>query len=150
MNRSEMVMLPNKGFQFTDTFFLLFCEKNSDGTKHLRLKGRELYQRIGYTNFLSFWSYLLNILFQQTPHTYGHAGCIFISKRSFRNHQCRFVLQWHRRCRCWNSCRELFEFQEKYTAWSQPNEQWYNMLSSLTALQKFKKFEIENVKINWE
>ncbi|KAL1505680.1 hypothetical protein ABEB36_005186 [Hypothenemus hampei] len=30
-----------------ELFFLLFCEKNSDGTKHLRLQGRELYQRIG-------------------------------------------------------------------------------------------------------
>lgn len=28
-------------------FFQLFCEKNSDGTKHLRLRGRELYQRFG-------------------------------------------------------------------------------------------------------
>lgn len=26
----------------------LFCEKNSDGTKHLRLKGKELQQRFGY------------------------------------------------------------------------------------------------------
>ncbi|XP_030753299.1 ribonuclease inhibitor-like [Sitophilus oryzae] len=30
-----------------EVFFLLFCEKNSDGTKHLRLLGRELYQRVG-------------------------------------------------------------------------------------------------------
>ncbi|XP_050300749.1 leucine-rich repeat-containing protein 34-like isoform X2 [Anthonomus grandis grandis] len=30
-----------------DLFFLLFCEKNSDGTKHLRLKGKELFQRFG-------------------------------------------------------------------------------------------------------
>ncbi|CAH1954228.1 unnamed protein product [Acanthoscelides obtectus] len=28
-------------------FLRLFCEKNSDGTLNLRLKGRELYQRIG-------------------------------------------------------------------------------------------------------
>ncbi|XP_076273168.1 uncharacterized protein LOC143204505 [Rhynchophorus ferrugineus] len=31
-----------------DVFFQLFCEKNSDGTKHLRLRGKELYQRFGY------------------------------------------------------------------------------------------------------
>ncbi|KAI4465838.1 leucine-rich repeat-containing protein 34 [Holotrichia oblita] len=30
----------------TDIFLQLFCEKNSDGTKNLRLKGRDLYQRI--------------------------------------------------------------------------------------------------------
>ncbi|XP_044751723.1 leucine-rich repeat-containing protein 34-like [Coccinella septempunctata] len=47
MNSSEVVLLPNSGFKFTETFFLLFCEKNSDGTRHLRLKGKELYQRIG-------------------------------------------------------------------------------------------------------
>lgn len=29
------------------TLFSLFCEKQSDGTKHLRLKGNELFQRIG-------------------------------------------------------------------------------------------------------
>ncbi|GJQ84961.1 hypothetical protein Trydic_g562 [Trypoxylus dichotomus] len=34
------------GERLTDIFMLLFCEKNSDGTKSLRLKGRELYQRI--------------------------------------------------------------------------------------------------------
>lgn len=47
MSSAEMVILPNKGFKFTEDFFLLFCEKNSDGTKHLRLRGKELYQRIG-------------------------------------------------------------------------------------------------------
>ncbi|XP_050298252.1 leucine-rich repeat-containing protein 34-like [Anthonomus grandis grandis] len=31
-----------------DVFFQLFCEKNSDGTKHLRLRGKELYQRFGF------------------------------------------------------------------------------------------------------
>ncbi|CAG9771068.1 unnamed protein product [Ceutorhynchus assimilis] len=30
-----------------DLYFQLFCEKNSDGTKHLRLRGKELYQRFG-------------------------------------------------------------------------------------------------------
>ncbi|KAK9869878.1 hypothetical protein WA026_003600 [Henosepilachna vigintioctopunctata] len=44
---SEVVLLPNMGFELTDTYLLLFCEKNSDGTKHLRLKGKELYQRRG-------------------------------------------------------------------------------------------------------
>ncbi|KAJ8938205.1 hypothetical protein NQ318_011701 [Aromia moschata] len=34
--------------KITDVFLQLFCEKNSDGTKHLRLKGNELYQRISY------------------------------------------------------------------------------------------------------
>ncbi|KAL3280757.1 hypothetical protein HHI36_003992 [Cryptolaemus montrouzieri] len=43
----EMAMLPNMGFKLTDTYFLLFCEKNSDGTKHLRLKGKDLYRRNG-------------------------------------------------------------------------------------------------------
>ncbi|KAG5877515.1 hypothetical protein JTB14_011310 [Gonioctena quinquepunctata] len=32
---------------FHNDFLKLFCEKNSDGTRHLRLKGNELYQRIG-------------------------------------------------------------------------------------------------------
>ncbi|XP_060531955.1 leucine-rich repeat-containing protein 34-like isoform X1 [Cylas formicarius] len=30
-----------------DVLFSLYCEKNSDGTRHLRLRGRELFQRIG-------------------------------------------------------------------------------------------------------
>lgn len=36
------------GERLTDIFLQLFCEKNSDGTKNLRLKGCELYQRIKY------------------------------------------------------------------------------------------------------
>ncbi|KAJ8918337.1 hypothetical protein NQ315_008030 [Exocentrus adspersus] len=35
------------GDKITDVFLQLFCEKNSDGTKHLRLKGKDLFQRIG-------------------------------------------------------------------------------------------------------
>ncbi|KAJ8948924.1 hypothetical protein NQ314_008326 [Rhamnusium bicolor] len=35
------------GDKLSDVFLQLFCEKNSDGTKHLRLKGKDLYQRIG-------------------------------------------------------------------------------------------------------
>ncbi|CAH1117752.1 unnamed protein product [Phaedon cochleariae] len=33
--------------KFNEDFLNLFCEKNSDGTKNLRLKGNELQQRIG-------------------------------------------------------------------------------------------------------
>lgn len=32
---------------YSDDFLSLFCEKNSNDTVHLRLKGKELYQRIG-------------------------------------------------------------------------------------------------------
>ncbi|XP_018332731.1 leucine-rich repeat-containing protein 34-like [Agrilus planipennis] len=35
------------GEKLTELFMLLFCEKNSDGTRVLRLKGRDLFQRTG-------------------------------------------------------------------------------------------------------
>lgn len=35
------------GERINEDFLSLFCEKNSDGTKHLRLKGKELAMRIG-------------------------------------------------------------------------------------------------------
>lgn len=34
------------GERLTDTFMLLFCEKNSDGTKNLVMKGKDIWQRI--------------------------------------------------------------------------------------------------------
>ncbi|GLV39755.1 Ran GTPase activating protein [Carabus blaptoides fortunei] len=35
------------GDRLTENFLLLFCEKNSDGTKNLVLKGKDMFQRIG-------------------------------------------------------------------------------------------------------
>ncbi|XP_050503793.1 leucine-rich repeat-containing protein 34-like [Diabrotica virgifera virgifera] len=77
-----------------EDFLRLFCEKNSDGTMHLRLRGRELFQRFGHrlqakhmktiAYFMRKYNQIISVNFSYND--FGDKGMKILSKHFF-NHR---------------------------------------------------------------
>ncbi|XP_056629845.1 leucine-rich repeat-containing protein 34-like [Diorhabda sublineata] len=80
-----------------EDFIRLFCQKNSDGTMHLRLKGNELYQRFGYVNnYTNIFIYIVdhnNDHYDMSYNDFGDEGMRMLSKYYWNHHNNLLYLQ---------------------------------------------------------